>query len=98
MINLFALDLGTDAEMTLPQRLFTAHFAQLKTQHSRPYLNGALAALERIFHEDEAASGQQYPAGTAQFDAFVAGRIEGHAIAAEYLAVLTSQVISHQAN
>lgn len=87
------MNMPAQPHTSLPQRLHAAAFDNA-TPHPRgqPFLDGAFAALERIFDENDHPVAALYPQGAANFDAFVAGRIEGHAIAAEYLATCAVEV------
>lgn len=70
--------------MSLALDLFVQAFAQQRTERSAPYKEGVKAALVRIF--DSKRHVTPYTPGSPQFDAFVAGRQEGHQIAAGYMA------------
>ncbi len=70
--------------MSLALDLFVQAFSQPRTERSATYKDGVKAALVRIF--DGTRHVTSYTPGSSNFDAFVAGRQEGHQIAAAYMA------------
>jgi hypothetical protein len=70
--------------MSLAVDLYVDAFGSgTRTPRSAAYEKGAMAALTRIF--DGTCTHAPYSAGTADFDAYIAGRQEGHQIAAAHM-------------
>ncbi len=82
----------THPDKSLPQRLFENAFDAATPQRSQAYSDGVITALERIFEENDHPVAALYPEGAADFTDFVAGRIYGHAVAAEYLATCAAEL------
>jgi hypothetical protein len=74
--------------MSLALDLYVQAFGSPRTERSWPYKNGAKAALQRIFEGERSVV--PYAAGTPEFDAYVAGRQEGHRIAADHMQACTA--------
>ena len=72
--------------MTLSAGLFKQAFDTQRTQRSQPYKDGVMHALVRIFEGQPPTV--PYKAPSAEFDAYMAGRIEGQIIASDYMAAL----------
>jgi hypothetical protein len=70
--------------MSLALDLYVEAFGSgTRTPRSPAYQNGVKAALQRIF--EGVRADMPYTAGTPDFDAYVAGRQEGHQIAATHM-------------
>lgn len=72
------------ADTTIALDLFVRAFGGPRTPRSPAYQGGAKAALQRIFEGGDMTV--PYAPGTCEFDAYIAGRLEGHQIAAAHLA------------
>jgi hypothetical protein len=69
--------------MSLAQDLYEQAFSSPRTPRSPSYHMGVKDALTRIF--EGGCIHIPFEAGSPEFDACVAGRQEGHQIAAEYM-------------
>lgn len=71
--------------MSLALDLYVQAFGRQRTERRAAYKNGVKAALIRIFESQLDERVGDYLPGTTDFDAYVAGRLEGHQIASQYI-------------